>query len=246
MVSTGGRLTVDGTGWEVWLQVVVMSRGRRRPCYLGEMDGRFLQRTRPPMFEIRAAIGDGGTLIADVQDPQRGASQASPRMAGQIAKPLTGCVALVHLQDAIPAVSRLLAGSSGAPNALGCSSPRGNTCSIPAPLTLCMCLGVRYSAAQCGAMRCYAMLCGVIGMRAGRCVAGQVLVFSGVAQCLKQSLSRGLVVRMATSWGSFVVVAISQVRLVDLSCFVRVNPSIRQHRVEKHSRSERPQAGLAN
>lgn len=112
-------------------------------------------------------------------------------------------------------------------------------------LALCLCLGVRYSAAQCGAvrcgaMRCYAMLCGVIGMRAGRCLAGQVLVFSGVAQCLKQSLSRGLVVRMATSWGSFVVVAISQVRRVDLSGFVRVNSSIRQHRVEKHSRSERP------
>lgn len=41
MVSTGGPLTVDGTGWEVWLQVVVMSRGRRWPCYLAEMDGGF-------------------------------------------------------------------------------------------------------------------------------------------------------------------------------------------------------------
>lgn len=60
----------------MWLQVVVMSRGRRRPCYLGEMDGRFLQRTRPPMLEIRAAIGDGGTLIADVQDPNE--AQAKP------------------------------------------------------------------------------------------------------------------------------------------------------------------------
>lgn len=89
--------------------------------------------------------------------PQRGASQANPRMAGQIAKPLTGCVALVHLQDAIPAVSRLLAGSSAAPNALGCSSPRGNTCSIPAPLALCLFLG--YDTVQRSAVRCDAMLC---------------------------------------------------------------------------------------
>lgn len=164
--------------------------------------------------------------------PQRGASQASLRMAGQIAKPLTGCVALVHLQDAIPAVSRLLAGSSAAPNALGCSSPRGSTCSIPAPVALCLFLWI---AIQCSAVRCDAMLCGVIGMRAGRCLAGQVLVFSGVAQCLKQSGSRSLLARMATSWGSFVVVATSPVRLVGLSGFVRGNSSIRQHRVEKHS-----------
>lgn len=71
MVSTGGPLTVDGTGWEVWLQVVVMSRGRRRPCYLGEMDGGFYNGPGPRMFEIRAAIGDGGTPIEDVQEPQQ-------------------------------------------------------------------------------------------------------------------------------------------------------------------------------
>lgn len=65
MVSTAGPLTVDGTGQEVWLQVVVMSRGRRWPCNLGGMDGRWvLQRDQGPGVKIRATIGDGGTLIA--------------------------------------------------------------------------------------------------------------------------------------------------------------------------------------
>lgn len=103
--------------------------------------------------------------------PQRGASQASPRMAGQIAIPLTGCVALVHLQDAIPAVSRLLAGSSAAPNALGCSSPRGSnlfdSCAV-GPLSV---FGIRCSVVQCTAMRCDAMLCYAAWSECGQGVA---------------------------------------------------------------------------
>lgn len=52
-------------------------------------------------------------------------------------------------KDAVPAVSRLLAGSPVAPDALGCSSPRGNTCFDPCavgPLSGCdavLCWGIR-------------------------------------------------------------------------------------------------------
>lgn len=81
--SLGARHGFDGRASNCrWYGVggvaagLVMSRCRRWPCYLGEMDGRFLQRTRPPLFEIRVAIGDGGTLIADVQNPNE--AQAKP------------------------------------------------------------------------------------------------------------------------------------------------------------------------
>ena len=173
------------------------------------------------MFEIRAAIGDGGTLIADAQDPSEAQAKPVP-IAAQIAKPLTGWVALVHLQKMLswPCLESWLVPPSR-PMLWAAVVHAGTLVSIPAPLGLCL-----------DAMRCYAGVYGVIGMRAGRCLllAGQVLVFSDVAQCLKQSRSCGLMARMATSWGSLVVVAASRVRLVGLSGFVRVNSLIRQHR----------------
>lgn len=76
MVSTGGPLTVDGTGWEVWLQVVVMSRGRRWPCYLAEMDGGFYNGPGPRCSRSGLQLATAGTLIADAQDP--GEAQAKP------------------------------------------------------------------------------------------------------------------------------------------------------------------------
>lgn len=154
-------------------------------------DGRWvLQRTRPPVFEIRAAIGDGGTLIANAQDPSEAQAKPFP-MAAQIAKPLTGWVALVHLQKMLswPCLESWLVPPSR-PMLWAAVVHAETLVSIPAPLDLCL-----------DAMRCSAGVYGVIGMRTGRCLlAGQVLVFSGVAQCLKQSRSRGLMARMATSW----------------------------------------------
>lgn len=187
------------------------------------------------MFEIRAAIGDGGTLIADAQDPSEAQAKPFP-MAAQIAKPLTGWVALVHLQKMLsrPCLDSWLVPPSR-PMLWAAVVHAGTLVSIPAPLDLCL-----------DAMRCSAGVYGVIGMRTGRCLlAGQVLVFSGVAQCLKQSRSCGLMARMATSWGSLVVVAASRFRLVGLSGFVRVNSSIRQHRVEKAFIKRRPQGWIS-
>lgn len=84
------------------------------------------------------------------------------------------------------------------PNALGCSSPRGNTCWTPARTALCLFCAVRCRAVQWDAIRCGAMRCGVIGNRVGRfALLDGSWLSSGVEACLKQSGSCGLVTRMA-------------------------------------------------
>lgn len=148
MVSTGGPLTVDGTGWEVWLQVVVMSRGRRRPCYLARWTVGSTTDQAPGVRDQgcnwRRRHADSGCAR-----PQRGASQALPNGCTDSETPHWLGGTRPPPKDAILAVSRILAGSSVAPDALGCSSPRGNTCFDPCavgPLSGCdavLCWGIR-------------------------------------------------------------------------------------------------------
>lgn len=115
---------------------------------------------------------------------------------------------------------------SSVSNALGCSSPRGCTILIPAPLALCLLPEMR-----CDAIQCYAMRRDRNAGRALNCWSSSaVLVLRSVLNSLALVAK---VVRIGTSFlgarHSFVVV-VSQDRLVGLSGFAVVNSSIRQHR----------------
>lgn len=146
---------VAAGGGDVAWSAVALQPGR---------DGRTVGSTTGPGPRCQDQGCDWRRRHADsgsARPPNQGASQASPRMGWvEMAKPLTGWVALVHLPRCYPGrVFDSWLVPPPRPNALACSSPRGHTLLDPcahSPLSV-LCGAIQSGAMRCDAMRCAAM-----------------------------------------------------------------------------------------